>query len=66
MNTSKILSYSVLFTALCYSHFLLAQAPGPAGPGTGGPVDGGAVALVAGAAIYGYKKLKEKKKDSNI
>ena len=62
MNRFKIISFSLLLAAVCYSSLLMAQTPGPPGPGTGGPVDGGAVALVAGAAIYGYKRLKEKNK----
>ncbi len=31
---------------------------GPPPGGTGAPVDGGAVALVIGAAAYGYKQFK--------
>lgn len=34
--------------------------PPPQGGATSGPIDGGAVALLLGAAVYGYKRLKVK------
>ena len=39
------------------------QGQGGNPPGGGGavPIDGGAIGLVAGAAAYGYKRLKQQK-----
>ena len=37
----------------------------PGGSSSGAPVDGGAILLVASAAAYGYKKLKERKPEKS-
>lgn len=61
MKKEKIFSAILFIGMMCFIQFVQAQGAGPPGPGAGGPIDGGAVALVAGAAAYGYKKLKERK-----
>lgn len=57
----KLIATAALVT-VCFTGYIMAQVP-PPGPGAGGPIDGGAVALVAGAALYGYKKLKDREKE---
>lgn len=53
-----------LLIALSASPVLVMAQDGPPDPGPVGgevPIDGGASLLVAGAAAYGYKKLREKR-----
>lgn len=65
--TQTILIVLVLFSSLeVYSRGVfpaLIQGPADPGndPGNGVPVDGGITALLVGGAIYGAKKLKERK-----
>ena len=63
MKALRILS--ALLVILCFSIIpVMAQLPPPPSGGTtSGPIDGGAIALLAGVASYGYKKLKEDKKN---
>jgi len=64
MKAFRILS--ALLVILCFSILpALAQGPPPPSGGgtTSGPIDGGAIALLAGVAFYGYKRLKEDNKN---
>ena len=50
-----------LLLMFAFSAFILrAQPPPPQGGSTGAPMDSGAFAMLLSAAIYGYKKLKQK------
>ena len=68
MKSNIVLKLSALFFLLMgIMPVLLAQGP-PAGGGgtsTNGPIDGGAVALLAGSAYYGYKRLKNKQRNNS-
>lgn len=46
---------------LVVSAVTYAQPPAPPADGDGVPVDGGITALLVGGALYGAKKLKERK-----
>lgn len=60
MQKKIVLVLAAFFLTLLQYH-AYAGPGGPPGPPTAGaPVDGGAIALVAGAAVYGYKKLKQR------
>lgn len=64
MNMMKKVALTFAFATLCFGGYLFAQGPGgpPGGPGASGPIDGGAIALVVGAAAYGYRKLRNNTK----
>ena len=60
MKTIIAIVTSVVFIMTGIS--LMAQGPGgPPGPpgGTSGPIDGGVFSLLIGAAVYGYRQLKQ-------
>ncbi len=44
------------------SGVVIAQIPPPPPPPDPVPIDGGALALLAAGAVYGYKKIKERRK----
>jgi hypothetical protein len=56
--------FSLVLTLLfctVVAHVIMAQPPGGGGgggAGGGAPIDGGITALIAGVAIYGYRKIK--------
>jgi hypothetical protein len=58
MKTGKIYA---AFAALVFTFISLSvmAGPPPPPPNTDGPIDGGVVALLIGAAIYGYIRLKK-------
>jgi hypothetical protein len=58
---NKYSLFFVTFLTFLVSSITYAQALPPA-DGDGVPVDGGLTALLVGGAIYGAKKLKERKK----
>ena len=61
MNTSKLISLLVIFLSL--SMVAMAQGPGGGGGGVGGtPIDGGISMLVGGIALYGAKKIRERRR----
>ena len=62
MNSSYIKRYCLLGVFLCLSIFASAQ-PDPLPDDPGVPIDGGATLLVAAAAVYGAKKLKDKRQE---
>lgn len=63
MKMTKIIAIAATFF-MCFSTLgLLAQGPPPpGGGGAGAPIDGGIITLVIGAAVMGYRKMKEKNK----
>lgn len=66
MKMTKIIAIAVTFF-MCFSTLgLLAQGPPPSGGnggGAGAPIDGGIITLVIGAAVMGYRKMKENRKE---
>lgn len=64
MKANKIITAAITLLLVFPALSLLAQGfPGnpPGGSSSGVPIDGGAIMLVASAAAYGYKKMKEGK-----
>jgi hypothetical protein len=60
MRTNRIIRAAVAVSLVFSALGAFAQSGPP--PGPGGPIDGGASLLVIGAAAYGYKKMRDKKK----
>ena len=60
-------SIMILTCSMLFSFVLLAQGPPGGGNGGGGgaPIDGGISILVGGAALYGAKKVRERRRQLN-
>ncbi|WP_296682549.1 PID-CTERM protein-sorting domain-containing protein [Flavobacterium sp.] len=61
MNKYNLFFATLLFVLVSTTTYAQANPPAD-GTGDGVPVDGGLTALLVGGAIYGAKKLKERKK----
>jgi len=61
---ANLLLTILMMTAVSVSAQFL-PPPGPTPTPTNTPIDGGAVLLVAGGIAYGYKKMRNRKKEIN-
>jgi len=65
MKANKIITVAITLALVFPALSLLAQGPPgnpPSSGSSGAPIDGGAIMLVASAAAYGYKMIKNKMK----
>jgi hypothetical protein len=61
-NKLSIILFLVLVVMIIFPGLCFAQDPPPVDGDPGAPIDGGASLLVGAAAVYGWKKFKERKK----